>query len=94
MPAEAGGKRSTGESPLVQIFVRDNNVDQALKALKKKCNDLLVEAIDPSDEGVRGVNGLRVVDASVFPKIIGTFPVLGFYMMAEKAADDILADAT
>jgi len=27
---------STGEVPLVQIFVRDNNVDQALKALKKK----------------------------------------------------------
>ena len=26
----------TGEIPLVQIFVRDNNVDQALKALKKK----------------------------------------------------------
>ncbi len=26
----------TGRSPLVQIFVRDNNVDQALKALKKK----------------------------------------------------------
>ena len=24
------------ERPLVQIFVRDNNVDQALKALKKK----------------------------------------------------------
>lgn len=43
---------------------------------------------------VRGVDGLRVVDASSTPKIIGTFPVLGFYMMAEKAADDILADAT
>ena len=28
--------RATGERPLVQIFVRDNNVDQALKALKKK----------------------------------------------------------
>ena len=28
--------RSTGERTLVQIFVRDNNVDQALKALKKK----------------------------------------------------------
>ena len=27
---------TNGESPLVQIFVRDNNVDQALKALKKK----------------------------------------------------------
>jgi len=35
-PAEAGGQRSQGEVPLVQIFVRDNNVDQALKALKKK----------------------------------------------------------
>lgn len=28
--------RPNGERPLVQIFVRDNNVDQALKALKKK----------------------------------------------------------
>ena len=28
--------RPTGDFPLVQIFVRDNNVDQALKALKKK----------------------------------------------------------
>ena len=35
-PAEAGGERQAGERPLVQIFVRDNNVDQALKALKKK----------------------------------------------------------
>ena len=29
-------KAPNGERPLVQIFVRDNNVDQALKALKKK----------------------------------------------------------
>lgn len=33
---EAERERVTGERPLVQIFVRDNNVDQALKALKKK----------------------------------------------------------
>ena len=32
----AGYETSNGEIPLVQIFVRDNNVDQALKALKKK----------------------------------------------------------
>jgi small subunit ribosomal protein S21 len=31
-----GPRRATGEIALVQIFVRDNNVDQALKALKKK----------------------------------------------------------
>ena len=30
------GGQSKGEIPLVQIFVRDNNVDQALRALKKK----------------------------------------------------------
>ncbi|KAK8051620.1 hypothetical protein PG993_003005 [Apiospora rasikravindrae] len=41
---------------------------------------------------VRGVEGLRVVDASAFPKIVGTFPVLSIYMMSEKAADVILAD--
>jgi small subunit ribosomal protein S21 len=36
--AGEGGRQAyrLGEVPLVQIFVRDNNVDQALKALKKK----------------------------------------------------------
>ena len=29
-------ERQAGDRALVQIFVRDNNVDQALKALKKK----------------------------------------------------------
>ncbi|KAI2626937.1 choline dehydrogenase [Hypomontagnella submonticulosa] len=42
---------------------------------------------------VRGVDGLRVVDASSFPKIPGMFPAVAIYMMAEKAADDILAAA-
>ncbi|KAK8119238.1 choline dehydrogenase [Apiospora kogelbergensis] len=39
---------------------------------------------------VRGIDGLRVVDASAFPKIVGTFPVLSIYMMSEKAADVVL----
>src|SRR3569833_1066123 len=42
---------------------------------------------------VRGVQGLRVVDASVFPRIPGTYIVLPIYMVSEKAADAILADA-
>jgi choline dehydrogenase len=42
---------------------------------------------------VRGVKGLRVVDASVFPRIPGFFVVMPIYMIAEKAADAILADA-
>ena len=30
------GAPSNGDYPIVQIIVRDNNVDQALRALKKK----------------------------------------------------------
>lgn len=39
---------------------------------------------------VRGVRGLRVVDASVFPKIPGIFIQAPIFMVAEKAADVIL----
>ncbi|KAJ5568769.1 hypothetical protein N7450_011255 [Penicillium hetheringtonii] len=41
---------------------------------------------------VRGVSGLRVVDASVYPKIPGTFTAVSTYMVAEKAADEILKE--
>ena len=40
---------------------------------------------------VRGVDGLRVVDASAFPKIPGFYIVTPTYMISEKAADVILA---
>ncbi|KAJ6255802.1 hypothetical protein Dda_9412 [Drechslerella dactyloides] len=43
---------------------------------------------------VRGVSGLRVVDASVFPKIPGLFIAVPIYMIAEKAADVIHAAAS
>jgi choline dehydrogenase len=41
---------------------------------------------------VRKVQGLRVVDASVYPRIPGTFTAVSTYMVAEKAADNILGD--
>ncbi|CAO2651596.1 Nn.00g041660.m01.CDS01 [Neocucurbitaria sp. VM-36] len=43
---------------------------------------------------VRGVKGLRVVDASVFPKIPGVFPVVSTFMISEKASDTVKEDAT
>jgi choline dehydrogenase len=46
-----------------------------------------------SDFKVHGTTGLRVVDASVFPRIPGLFIVSAVYMIGEKAADVMLADA-
>jgi choline dehydrogenase-like flavoprotein len=56
-------------------------------------------AIGPRDAGgvlggdfrVHGAQGLRVVDASVFPRIPGFFIASAIYMVGEKAADAILA---
>ena len=48
-------------------------------------------AVLDSSFRVRGTAGLRVVDASVFPKIPGTFTAVSTYMVAEKAADVILS---
>jgi choline dehydrogenase len=58
-------------------------------------------AIGPREQGgvldsgfrVHGTTGLRVVDASVFPRIPGFFIVSAVYMAAEKASAVILADA-
>jgi choline dehydrogenase len=46
-----------------------------------------------SDFPVHGVDGLRVVDASVFPRIPGFFIALSIYMVAEKASDVFLQSA-
>ncbi|POS75809.1 choline dehydrogenase [Diaporthe helianthi] len=42
---------------------------------------------------VRGVKGLRVADASVFPKIPGIFPAVSTFMVGQKAGEDVIADA-
>jgi choline dehydrogenase len=51
------------------------------------------EAVLDTRFRVRDTQGLRVVDASIFPKIPGLFILSAIYMAAEKAADVIIADA-
>ncbi len=50
-------------------------------------------AVVDSKFRVRGTRRLRVLDASVFPKIPGFFIVTPIYMISEKCSDVILADA-
>ncbi|KAM7221733.1 putative GMC oxidoreductase [Rhypophila decipiens] len=50
-------------------------------------------AVLDSDFRVKGVEGLRVVDASVFPDIPGVFIQSVIFMASEKAADVLIAEA-
>jgi choline dehydrogenase len=50
-------------------------------------------AVVDSSFRVFGTHGLRVVDASVFPRIPGFFIVTPIYMISEKASEVIAADA-
>ncbi len=43
---------------------------------------------------VHGTDGLRIVDASVFPRVPGAFPILPVFMISLKAFDVILGDAS
>lgn len=47
-----------------------------------------------TDFRVHHTRNLRVVDAAIFPRIPGFFILSAIYMIAEKAADAILADAS
>ena len=50
-------------------------------------------AVVDSNFNVHGTKGLRVVDASVFPRIPGYFILTPIFMISEKATDVILASA-
>ena len=76
----------------VDKFVEDRAWGHHASCTCKIGGDNDKEAVLDSAFRVRGVTGLRVVDASVFPRIPGFFVVMPIYMIAEKAADVILRE--
>jgi choline dehydrogenase len=98
------GKRTAGlcdeiiPGPSVQTrlelnrFVKDNAWGHHACGTCRIGPDGDPDAVIDSRFSVRGVKGLRIVDASIFPKIPGFFIVSAVYMAAEKASDVICAD--
>jgi choline dehydrogenase len=77
----------------VRQFVQDNAWGHHASCTNPMGKPGDKNAVVDSNFRVIGVQNLRVVDASVFPKIPGFFIVTPIYMIAEKASDVILADA-
>ncbi len=77
----------------VREFVKDNAWGHHASCSNRMGKTSDPEAVVDSNFRVIGVENLRVVDASVFPRIPGFFIVTPVYMIAEKAADVILAHA-
>jgi choline dehydrogenase-like flavoprotein len=89
---ELPGRAKQTRAELAQ-FVKDNawgHHASCTCAIGPKSDPL---AVLDSNFRVYGTGNLRVVDASAFPKIPGMFIVSAVYMIAEKAADAILASA-
>jgi choline dehydrogenase len=86
------GPSYAGEEEL-RGFIRDNAWGHHASCTCKIGRREDPTAVLDSSFRVLGTQGLRVVDASVFPRIPGFFVVTPVYMIGEKASDVILADA-
>jgi choline dehydrogenase len=84
-PDKTGGK--------LREFIRDEAWGHHASCTNRIGADDDPMAVLDSRFRVRKTQGLRVVDASVFPRIPGYFIVSAVYMISEKALDSILADA-
>lgn len=63
----------------------------AIGTAKMGANSDIMAVVDGKFK-LRGVQNLRIADASVFPNHAGFYPMIPIYMMAEKAAEDIIND--
>ncbi|KAH6962737.1 hypothetical protein DER45DRAFT_601372 [Fusarium avenaceum] len=86
------GKNATNEKQAKQ-FIKDEAWGHHASCTCPIGADNDPMAVLDSQFRVRGTEGLRVVDASVFPKIPGFYIALPLYMVAEKASDVIIQSA-
>jgi choline dehydrogenase-like flavoprotein len=89
---EAPGEERQSREALRQ-FVRDHAWGHHASCTCKIGRSDDPMAVVDGDFRVHGTRRLRVVDASVFPKIPGFFIAVAVYMISEKATDSILRDA-
>ena len=83
-PEEVPGQKLQTTDDL-KTFVRNNAWGHHASCTCKIGNESDMGVLDSKFQ-VHGVTGLRVVDASIFPKIPGFFIVCSIYIAAEKAA--------
>src|SRR2546429_4016499 len=92
-----GGETSPGPSVQSDAEILDWVARDAETALHPSCTCRMGvderSVVDPSTMRVRGIEGLRVVDASVFPYVPNGNIYAPVMMVAEKAADLILGNA-
>ena len=84
----------TSIEPALGADVRQSIMDEAYSH-HASCSCPIGPVGDPatcvdSKFRVQGVQNLRVVDASVFPRVPGAFPILPTFMVSQKATDVIL----
>jgi choline dehydrogenase len=77
----------------IRQFVQDNAWGHHASCTNKMGVPTDSTAVVDSKFNVIGTKNLRIVDASIFPKIPGLFIVTPVYMISEKASDVVLADA-
>jgi choline dehydrogenase len=82
-----GGETSPGPSVQSDEEVLDWVAEDAETALHPSCTCAMGTVVDPETMRVEGLDGIRVVDASVFPFVPNGNIYAPVMMVAEKAAD-------
>ena len=94
--AYSGGETSPGPSVETDEEILDWVARDAETALHPSCTAKMgtdtMAVVDPATMGVHGLEGLSVVDASVFPYVTNANVYAPVMMVAEKAADLILGN--